>query len=229
MEFPHIYGESNTWEHPYYNGSPGPISGHKPPVNDHQASLWTQSPAPAGYPHLPYSIPPSTVGRTMSSESHSNLFVSAGPREDPGWPPPNHPTRSMSLVQPDELPPHYSNSIRESIPNLKRRKTTPSEVMTPSGPEAVLYSSTVLQEPQSAPLGGPYGHGQPMQFPYPPSSWAPYPQQPGQATMGPPNWYPRSPLPTQLSQVKEDEASTQFHHHSSPAHLTYDGISGSAA
>ncbi|KAL9108893.1 MAG: hypothetical protein Q9227_006424 [Pyrenula ochraceoflavens] len=202
------------------------MSGKAPP-DEHQTGLWTQSPATAGYPNLQYSMPTSTIG--LTTENHSNLFALAGPRDDPGWPPPSHSARSMSLVQPENLPPQYANNVHESIPNLKRRKTTPSEVMTPSAQDAMLYSSSMMQEPQSAPLGGPYGHGQPMQFPhYPPSSWGPYPPPAHQQPMGPPGWYPpRSPVSTQLPQVKEDE-STQFHHHSSPQAM-YESIPGSAA
>lgn len=235
MEYPHIYDQSSPWDAPYYNQSPVPIQAPKAPHDDLHNHFWrtNESPATPAYSQNPYSIPQSAISMPVTSEGGHEIFSLPGARDDPGWSPSTHPGRSMSLVQPTTLPQHYQGHLREHNSGLKRRKTTPSDVMTPSIHDTMVYTSSGQDPPQSAPLAGPYGIGQDhgMHFPYQ-SSWEPF-HQPAHQVMGPPadrsqSWYPKSPRQSSLSQVKEEEPSTNFHPLHSQ-HLTYDSIPGSAA
>lgn len=224
MEYPQIYDNSSSWDTPYYNQSPLPIHTQKAPHDDLRNHYWrvNDSPATSAYSQTQYSVPQSAMSLPVTSDGGSEI-----------WSPAAHPGRSMSLVQPEALPQHYQGNLREQTPGIKRRRTTPSDVIAPSIHDAMLYTSSGQDPPQSAPLAGPYGIGQEhsMHFPYQ-NTWEPFHQSAHQV-MGPPtdrgqSWYPKSPLQSHLSQVKEDEPSTNFHSLHSQA-LPYDSVPGSAA
>lgn len=234
MEYPHIYEHTSPWDAPYYNQSPLPMHAQKGPHEDVHNNFWrlNESPATPAYSQAQFSVPQSAMSLPVASDGRNEIYDLPGSRNDHGWSPPPHPGRSMSLVQPEDVHQQYQNHLRENAPGLRRRKTTPSDVMTPSIHDTLLYTSAGPEPPQSAPLAGPYGVGQDtgMHFPYN-STWQPF-HQPAHQIMGPPTdrsqgWFPKSPLQPHLAQVKEDEPSTSFRPlHAHPMH--YDTIPGSA-
>ena len=212
-----MYQQNGLWDtSPYLNQSPRALNMDK---RDNSATFW-KSDSPlihTPYSYAPYPMTPTTVSFPPSSLKGIEHFKQARTTDEHSWEP-SIPVRSISLVNPGDLPAqfqthYYHNTATDPI----RRNTTPTGMRhsTPSSnaiPLEIPFSSS-----QVAPNAIPYnGHGfhRGMPFTHPPP-WSSAPSLQGKrlVTSGPQGynrgWYGESPG---LPQLKEEDPGSHMYH-----------------
>lgn len=178
------------------------------------------SPGTAAYPSSQYTMNASSRIVTPSSQGNREAFFSHGSRDDRDWHPPSAPMRSMSLVTPEELPPHYQARFFQQPPIPDRRVADPpvnhtvyghaAQDMSISSPYSTTNASPLDQQARSV-------HSVGFNFP----QWGAYSQHSPQLMESgvdgfPREWYTGSP---NLAQVSEEDSNS--HHYQPPSRTSY--------
>lgn len=151
---------------------------------------------------------------TPSSQGRREAFFSQGGRDDRDWHSPSAPMRSMSLVTPEELPPHYQARFFQQPPVSARRVPETAGIHTAYNHAAQDTSmSTSLSTTNANPLNQQARPVQPVGFNFP--QWGTYPHQSTQLIDSgvegfAREWYTDSPNLAQVSE--EDSGSHHFQH-----------------
>jgi hypothetical protein len=218
-ELSHNFDPPPSWDHsPFSSPSSQNLAVERAFPDEASGAFWrpSDSPMTSAYPPSQFSVNSSSLSITQSSQSSREVYVPQRARDGRGWHPPPGPIRSMSLVNPEELPAHYQARYFQS-PIAPDRPPAESGGHT-STHYAHTSHDTAASEPYSAtgrhPLARQGQTGQPVGFNFP--QWGAYTQhntqmvEPG--TEGfPHEWYSGSP---HLAQVREESGS--LHHHRPP-------------
>jgi hypothetical protein len=205
------FDPSASWDHsPFMSHSPQNLAIERSNPGD-ASSTWgrpTGSPIAGAYPPSLLSMHSSSMSMTPSSQGSREAFLPHGTRDDRNWQPPTTPMRSMSLVTPEEMPPHYQARFLHQSPVSAGPApvTAGLAIQTP-------YNHTFQDAASCMPQTGMnvLGHhdhtSQQVGFAYP--QWANDPQQGTQivesgADVYPAGWYPGPP---NLAQVPEEDIS----------------------
>lgn len=214
-EFPQPLDRPTTWENsPFLSQSPNPGAPGKINPEDPSNAYWrlTESPMTPAYPHsgnpAHFSAPTTSIAQHPRGSAANYSY--ATPRDDTGWPLP--PARSMSLVNVEDLPPHYQNHYQQPLPqDFKRRMTTAADMYPPSLHTSNNSSNASISESQSAPISNSFGNQPLPNFGYSPT-WSAFSghhnaSMVGKGPEGFNGWYAEPP---QLAQVKEEETGSHF-------------------
>jgi hypothetical protein len=152
-----------------------------------------------------FSIPSTTTSHQQREHSGRSYQYQ---REDLGFAVPT--TRSMSMVNVEDLPSQVQNHYQQPFPpDFKRRMTTSTDIYPPSLNTSNNSSTLSISEPQSAPISHSMG-GQPVHsFGYNPG-WNAFSGTHTPVGKGPEGfggWYSEA---SQLAQVQEEEPSSHF-------------------
>lgn len=220
-EFPPNFGPSPSWGHStFQSNSPQSLAIERPIQEEGTGTIWrpSGSPMPGAYPLPQFSMHSSSLSITPSSQGSREAFFPHGTRDDRSWQPPPAPIRSMSLVTPEELPPHYQARFLSQPPNTVGRvpataEATAHTLYTHAAQGAAAYEPHANTEIN--PLGHPGRTGQPAGFGFP--QWGTYPQQSIQMVESgregfSREWYTGSP---NLAQVREEDGSPHHYQHPS--------------
>jgi hypothetical protein len=113
------FDASSGWDHsPYLSHSPQNLAIDRSNAGD-ASSTWgrpTGSPIAGAYAPSLLSMHSSSMSMTPSSQGSREAFLPHGARDDRNWQPPSTPMRSMSLVTPEEMPPHYQARFLHQSP-----------------------------------------------------------------------------------------------------------------
>lgn len=205
------YERTSTWDtSPFMDQSPLPPASEKSHPDDHANAYWrmTESPMTPVHPHQ-FSTPQS-LGPHYPRDPNVSFSV-PGARDDAMWP--YQPSRTMSLVSAEDLPPHFhQNDYSQHNFHDRRRMTNTSELYPPSLDTSNNSSSASISEPQSAPLTGSFSH-QITHTPNYPPTWNQFPGHHSPAVMGkgPEGFHGWYAEPHHLAQVKEEEFGPSFH------------------
>jgi hypothetical protein len=195
------FDRSSTWENtPFLDHSPAP-GGERQDHDDPSRGYWRESPATPAYSQ--FSIPSTVIPNQQREHGGGYAYQ----RDDLAWPLPT--TRSMSMVNVEDLPSQYQNHYNQPFPpDFKRRVTTATEMYPPSLNTSNNSSSLSISEPHSAPISHSIGSQPAHSFGYGPG-WNSFsgthhaPSGIGKAQEPFAGWYQEPP---QLAQVQEEEA-----------------------
>lgn len=213
----HPFDRTASWEtSPFVDQSPIPPVSAKSQSDEHATAYWRAAESPMTPAHPQQFAAPHSIAHPYSQAPNMRFAVPAA-REDINWP--HHPSRTMSLVSAEDLPPQYHQSEypQPQFHDFKRRMTSTSDMYPPSLENSNNSSNASISEPQSAPLTGTFPV-QPLHTSNFPQAWTAFPgnQHPGMIGKGPESfsgWYAEPP---QLAQVKEEEFSSGFHGRTNP-------------
>lgn len=217
-EYPPSFDPSPSWESsPFLSHSPQPLAIDRSIPGELSGTFWRPSGSPMPGAYAPSEFPMNASSLSIAPPSQASReagFPHRG-RDDRGWHPPPAPVRSMSLVTPEELPPHYQARFYSQHPIAAGRGPAPAGVTahtlythsTPDTSMSELHSAT-----ETSPLGHQARTAQPTGFNLP--QWGSYPQQTAQmmepGTEGfPSEWYTASP---NLAQVREEDGGPHHYH-----------------
>lgn len=199
------FDPSPAWDHSSLLGqSPQSLPVERSLPDEASGSLWRTSDSPLMSPHqaLQFPLNSSAISMTPPLPGGRDAFGSQGLRDDQMWQHTPAPIRSMSLVSPAELPPHYqARHFQQHLPSSRRISATSavptSSVYGHTRPDADGLRAHLATE--SNPLAQQPHPGQASGFAFP--QWSSYP---GQNTavaesgdsVAPHEWYSGSHNPT---------------------------------
>ena len=219
FEYSQIYEPNGPWDTSrYLHHTPHMLPSHRSYPEPESPAFWrpNESSGSGSYPQAHFPMSPSPVSAaTKDNVDHMNALQSMGGH---GWAPRQPPMRSMSLANPDDLPPQYQAQYYNNSPiDFGRRMTTPSENQTPTL-SSNTNSTGSVSDHQPVPSMISYdAHGVPIQsmhLSYPPP-WSSIPpsRSPQIATSGSEGfsqgWYTNSPG---LALVTEEDPTSHFGH-----------------